>query len=430
MKRTLVGLIAFLIIMFPLRIYAEEWSELTGLLDDSLQLVKRNEDEKAVQVLQHFSEQFVIKGNEKKQEVTPDQVRVISLAYDKAKQSLAEEEVSKQVKIDNVLALQLAVDAQVSKYQPLWMEREGKVMDAFSQMEKAMTKEDTGQFQQTLNTFLHEFNIIYPSLMIALPENEVQRVNAHLSYLDEFRNVMLKTKGGQMQVGIIKGDLQKIFHTVKKDEIAPSLIWFMTITGGLILFTLTYVGWSISLAYDKAKQSLAEEEVSKQVKIDNVLALQLAVDAQVSKYQPLWMEREGKVMDAFSQMEKAMTKEDTGQFQQTLNTFLHEFNIIYPSLMIALPENEVQRVNAHLSYLDEFRNVMLKTKGGQMQVGIIKGDLQKIFHTVKKDEIAPSLIWFMTITGGLILFTLTYVGWRKYKGEREKRKSNVHSKNR
>ncbi|MED2646372.1 sporulation protein YpjB, partial [Bacillus thuringiensis] len=25
---------------------------------------------------------------------------------------------------------------------------------------------------------------------------------------------------------------------------------------------------------------------------------------------------------------------------------------------------------------------------------------------------------------------LTYVGWRKYKGEREKRKSNVHSKNR
>lgn len=41
MKRTLIGLIAFLIIMFPVRIYAEEWSELTGLLDDSLQLVKK-----------------------------------------------------------------------------------------------------------------------------------------------------------------------------------------------------------------------------------------------------------------------------------------------------------------------------------------------------------------------------------------------------
>ena len=48
MKRTLIGLIAFLIIMFPVRIYAEEWSELTGLLDDSLQLVKK-EDKKAIQ---------------------------------------------------------------------------------------------------------------------------------------------------------------------------------------------------------------------------------------------------------------------------------------------------------------------------------------------------------------------------------------------
>lgn len=86
---------------------------------------------------------------------------------------------------------------------------------------KSDEKEDTGQFQQTLNTFLNEFNIIYPSLMIALPENEVQRVNAHLSYLDEFRNVMLKTKGGQMQLGIIKGDLQKIFHTVKKMKLPP-----------------------------------------------------------------------------------------------------------------------------------------------------------------------------------------------------------------
>ena len=35
-----------------------------------------------------------------------------------------------------------------------------------------------------------------------------------------------------------------------------------------------------------------------------------------------------------------------------------------------------------------------------MQLGIIKGDLQKIFHTVKKMKL-PSLIWFMTITGDL-----------------------------
>lgn len=56
--------------------------------------------------------------------------------------------------------------------------------------------------------------------MIALPENEVQRVNVHLSYLDEFRNVMLKRKAAKMQLGLLK-DLQKIFHTVKKMKLHP-----------------------------------------------------------------------------------------------------------------------------------------------------------------------------------------------------------------
>lgn len=65
MKRVLIGMIAFLIILFPVRIYAEKWNELTGLLDDSLQLVKQEEYKKATQVLQHFSEQFVLRENEK-----------------------------------------------------------------------------------------------------------------------------------------------------------------------------------------------------------------------------------------------------------------------------------------------------------------------------------------------------------------------------
>ena len=216
MKRTLIGLIVFLIIMFPVRIYAEEWSELTGLLDDSLQLVKKMKMKRQYKYCT-ISQSNFYQRRMKRSKSNAGQIRVVSLAYDKAKQSLAETDSDKQVKMDNMLALQLAVDAQVSKYQPLWMERERKIMSAFSQVEKAMEKEDDGQLQQTLNTFLNEFNIIYPSLMIALPENEVQRVNAHLSYLDEFRNVMLKTKGGQMQVGIIKGDLQKnISHSKKR----------------------------------------------------------------------------------------------------------------------------------------------------------------------------------------------------------------------
>ncbi|MDM5187817.1 sporulation protein YpjB [Bacillus sp. DX4.1] len=256
MKRVLIGMVAFLLILFPVRIYAENWNELTGILDDSLQFVKQEEYKNATQVLKHFSEQFLLRENAKKEKLSPKHFRTISLAYDRAQQSLAEQTVSQQIKIDDVLALQLAVDAEVSKYQPLWIEREEHIMGAFAKVEKATQAEDDGQFQISLNTFLHEFDVIYPSLMIVLPENQLQRVNAHLSYLDEFRNVMLKNKSGQTQIGIIKGDLQKIFRTAKKDEVDSSLIWFMTITGGLILFTLTYVGWR-KYKGEKAKRKSA-----------------------------------------------------------------------------------------------------------------------------------------------------------------------------
>ena len=69
-------------------------------------------------------------------------------------------------------------------------------MDAFSQMEKRWKKKMLA-VSTNVKYVLNEFNIIYPSLMIALPENEVQRVNVHLSYLDEFRNVMLKRKAAK-----------------------------------------------------------------------------------------------------------------------------------------------------------------------------------------------------------------------------------------
>lgn len=241
MKKILAGIIAFMFILFPVRIYATTWSEMTELLDDSLQLVKQEEYDKATQLLTYFSKQFLTVDQKKK--IAPEHIRVISLAYDKALKSLEGQGINKQIKIDDVLALRLVLDAEVSKYQPLWMEREENVMSTFGKIENAMQKEEHDHFQEALNVFLHEFDIIYPSLMVDLSEEELQRVNSHLSYLDEFRYMMIQNKSGQTQVKIIKDDLKNIFRTAKKDEVDSSLIWFMTVTGGIIIFTLTYVGW-------------------------------------------------------------------------------------------------------------------------------------------------------------------------------------------
>jgi sporulation protein YpjB len=47
-------------------------------------------------------------------------------------------------------------------------------------------------------------------------------------------------------------------------------------------------------------------------------------------------------------------------------------------------------------------------------------ELQNLFDRIKDDEADPSLLWVMISTGSIILLSLSYTGWRKFKGEKEK----------
>ncbi|MFD3446093.1 sporulation protein YpjB [Microbacteriaceae bacterium 4G12] len=236
--KKVIAIVWIFLSLLPVRIYAANWTELNGILDESLQLVKQEEYEKAEQILTYFSKEFA------NVEVThsPEHIRVISMAYEKASQAVIGNGVSQQEKEDDLLALRLVMDAASSKFQPLWLNREKVVMTAFSNMEQAMKKEEYEKFQHALNEFLYQFDIIYPSLQVTLPSQDLQRMNAHLSYLDEFRHIMAKPASGQMQVKVIKEDLHRIFQHVNKDD-TPSLLWVIAMTGGFIIFTLTYVGW-------------------------------------------------------------------------------------------------------------------------------------------------------------------------------------------
>lgn len=46
-----------------------------------------------------------------------------------------------------------------------------------------------------------------------------------------------------------------------------------------------------------------------------------------------------------------------------------------------------------------------------------------------EDEADPSLWWVIISTGSIIIATLSYVGWRKYNGDKEMKKDAPGSKN-
>ena len=66
---------------------------------------------------------------------------------------------------------------------------------------------------------------------------------------------------------------------------------------------------------------------------------------------------------------------------------------------------------------------MMNQGDGIEAIEALQTDLQALFeeNETEEDEADPSLWWVIISTGGIIISTLSYVGWRKYKGEKERR---------
>jgi sporulation protein YpjB len=221
-----------IILIAPLHAAAED--EINHLLDESWQLVKQQEYDKARQILLYASQQQI-------HAKLPQHVQVISTAYNKAIETMGDV-VSQQEVESDMLALRLVIDAESSHFQPLWLSRETVVMSAFDRIEKANYAENNELFRAAINEFLYEMNIIYPSLLVDLPKGEVKRLEKHFAYLEDVKTVMANASGKQ-QLSTIKHDVQQVFQYPKTDVLAGSTIWVMVATGLIIIATLTYVGF-------------------------------------------------------------------------------------------------------------------------------------------------------------------------------------------
>lgn len=248
MKKVFTIVIGLFLLLIPLQTIAKEWNEWNQLVDESLQLVKQDEYEKAKQMLSSATGFPVAVSSQ-------EHSRVISLAYDKALEAI--DIGSKQDKEDNLLALRLVIDAEGSNIQPLWLNRQETVISAFQGMEASLAKQDNTEFQYALNQFLRQFDIIYPSLTLDLSEKQLQQLNSDISYLDESRNTIVKQSDSMQRLQLIRGDVESVFLYPKGKDTDFSLVWMMIMTGGIIIFTLTYVGF---------RKYKGEQEKKKQLK--------------------------------------------------------------------------------------------------------------------------------------------------------------------
>jgi sporulation protein YpjB len=178
----------------------------------------------------------------------------------------------------------------------------------------------------------------------------------------------------------------------------------------------------ITVTHNNAIEAVNSTSLSLEDKVGHVTQFRLVVDAMRSEHQPLWTELEHSIMTTFNQMKQTVVEGDNQTYQNQLNLFLSKYEIIHPSLKIDISPVTVQRMDSHISFLDSYRDESLKMSTRLQQMEQMEVDLQTIFDKMTEDEADPSLIWVMISTGSVIILTLSYVAWRKYKGDKKKRR--------
>lgn len=174
----------------------------------------------------------------------------------------------------------------------------------------------------------------------------------------------------------------------------------------------------ITSAHHEAVKALSSADMINIERVNRVAALRLATDAVVSKYQPLWAEMEGPIMTSFQQVKNAALEGDGNSYNRQLNDFLSTYTIIQPSLKIDIPIEKLQILDSKIIYIDKYRTEFSEPAWSK-ELDLIEADLKNLFSEIKEDELDPSVWWVMIMTGSIIVLTLSYVSWRKYRGQKK-----------
>jgi sporulation protein YpjB len=242
-RSVFIALLIFLI-SSPLHSSAEETSlsELDSIADEALQMAKSGRFEEAKQLLHYFSDKFA-QVNANDRSFTMDELRILTVSHEGALQSLANSSESIERRIDSVITFRLVMDTVSSQHQPLWTEMEKPIMSAFQQVQAAADSGNSEEYQSTLNQFLTKYSIIQPSIKLDIPVEKVQQLDSRITFIDRYRNEAGSSEETMNELNTLESDLEDLFDGLTEDDADPSLWWVITITGSIIILTLSYVGW-------------------------------------------------------------------------------------------------------------------------------------------------------------------------------------------
>ncbi|MFZ4452297.1 sporulation protein YpjB [Salibacterium aidingense] len=170
-------------------------------------------------------------------------------------------------------------------------------------------------------------------------------------------------------------------------------------------------------AFDRAGEAVTNVDMDERQRVQYIFSFRLAVDASISEKHPLWKKSGEQLLLLLDEIKQTLEQEDEQQARQLFYHWQKEFEVIRPALYTGKEEEEYMPLVSYVRYMEKEG----WDKSDKIsEVEKLKEHLQQAMGKTQNSAADPSL-WTIILSIGSVLFvSLTYTGWKKYKGEKER----------
>ncbi|MEN0643461.1 sporulation protein YpjB [Alkalicoccobacillus gibsonii] len=236
------------------------WTDVSKTADLVLQLTKQENLTEANQLLESFNHTWQNVNHEQSPFFDTESEQAISLTLQQAQVALQSSDMEQVERVDRVTTFRLAVDAVSNNSQPLWLLSETSLLKAAEELKVVAVDQTSDVFYQQLNEINRQYQVIRPALSI--------QAASDLYFIDTQLDTFLSSKK-QLDVGArtayaaqLEEDIQTMYEEYDQEEADPSLWWMIFTIGGMIIVSLSYVGWR-KYAASQVKHQEKEKEKEK-----------------------------------------------------------------------------------------------------------------------------------------------------------------------
>lgn len=167
----------------------------------------------------------------------------------------------------------------------------------------------------------------------------------------------------------------------------------------------------------QAKDALTETDLDEQKVQKKVLTMKLALNAVAHQEEPLWLQYYPSIEKVILELQHALKEGERDPFFAHLNRLAVHYELVRPAIIVSHPLRVYTQLDSQMAYLTEQRSQLWQDK--ERTEALLDALLEQVRIAFFLENDSQKSFWFLMVgLGTFICGILSYVGWRKYQGER------------